>query len=373
MKLKLKNKANYLVWAATCLMSLLVVMCLAVPVFAQTADSYPQGDAGAQVDSLQSQANALRAELDVFNHDLEGIVEKHNATRTELEQLTIELADSRQRLDEMTSQHSAQKKILTDRLTAVYKTGDINVVSILLSSNSLSDFFEQSRYIAKISEQDAKLERQFKSSAENIRDLTDGIDQKRSRQMSLEKELGEQRIQIEANIEVRKTRLDQVDSQVKQIIDQEIANQRAEQARNAAEAAALLQQLGISDEVQAQVVQTSFQYLGVPYVWGGESPSGLDCSGLTKYVFAQHGVRLPHNAAMQFNLGVPVPREQLQPGDLVFWGPGAPHHVAMYIGQGKYIEAPNFGEVVKISTLSFDGDYAGARRYPLMARGSAAR
>lgn len=373
MKLKLKNKTNYLVLAASCLISLLAVMWMAIPVFAQTAGNELQADTGMQIDSLQSQANALRGELDILNHNLEGIVEKHNATRAELDQLTIELADSRQRLDDMTSQHSAQKKILTDRLTAVYKAGDIDIVSILLSSNSLSDFFEQSRYVAKISEQDAKLELQYKNSADNIRDLTDEIDQKRSRQMSLEKELGGQRIQIEANIEVRKTRLDQVDSQVKLIIDQEIANQRAEQARNAAEAAALLQQLGISDEVQAQVVQTSFQYLGVPYVWGGESPSGFDCSGLTKYVYAQHGVRLPHNAAMQFNLGVPVPREQLQPGDLIFWGPGAPHHVAMYIGQGKYIEAPNFGEVVKISTLSFDGDYAGARRYPLMPRGTATR
>lgn len=373
MKLKPKNKIKCLALAASCLIGLLLAMWLAVPVLAQTAGIEPEGEAGAQIDSLQSQVSALRGELDILNHDLEGIVEKHNANRTELEQLTTELADSRQRLDDMTSQHSAQKKILTDRLTAVYKAGDINMVSVLLSSNSLSDFFEQSRYIAKISEQDAKLERQYKNSADNIRDLTDEIDQKRSRQMSLEKELGGQRIQIEANIEVRKTRLDQVDSQVRQIIDQEIARQRAEQARNAADAAALLQQLGISNEVQAQVVQTSFQYLGIPYVWGGESLSGFDCSGLTKYVYAQHGVRLPHNAAMQFNLGVPVPRELLQPGDLIFWGPGAPHHVAMYIGKGKYIEAPNFGEVVKISTLSFDDDYAGARRYPLMPRGPVTR
>ncbi|MEK7818073.1 MAG: NlpC/P60 family protein, partial [Actinomycetota bacterium] len=82
----------------------------------------------------------------------------------------------------------------------------------------------------------------------------------------------------------------------------------------------------------------------------------------------QHGVSLPHNAAMQFNIGVPVPVDQLQPGDLVFWGPGNPHHVAMYIGQGRIVEAPTFNEVVKISNLDTGSDYAGARRYPLRAR-----
>jgi len=135
-----------------------------------------------------------------------------------------------------------------------------------------------------------------------------------------------------------------------------------------------LQDLEISDTVQVQVVQTALQYLGVPYAWDGESPSGFDCSGLVKYVFAQHGVMLPHASSLQFRMGAQVPPDQLQPGDLVFfYGSTAPQHVGMYIGKGKYIEAPNFGEVVKISNLSFDSDYAGTRRYPLQPRTPAAR
>ncbi|HDZ59725.1 MAG TPA: hypothetical protein ENH44_02935, partial [Actinobacteria bacterium] len=69
-----------------------------------------------------------------------------------------------------------------------------------------------------------------------------------------------------------------------------------------------------------------------------------------------------------YNLGVPVPDDQLQPGDLLFWGPVNPHHVAMYIGGGMYIEAPTFDDVVSISQLTFGGDYAGARRFPLQSR-----
>jgi len=104
------------------------------------------------------------------------------------------------------------------------------------------------------------------------------------------------------------------------------------------------------------------RYLRVPYVWGGASPGGFDCSGLVMYVFAQMGVSLPHNAAAQYGAGVPVSRDQLEPGDLVFFdGLG---HVGIYIGNGQFIHAPHTGTVVQISSISgwYAATYVGARR-----------
>jgi peptidoglycan DL-endopeptidase CwlO len=104
----------------------------------------------------------------------------------------------------------------------------------------------------------------------------------------------------------------------------------------------------------------ALQYLGVPYLWGGASPAGFDCSGLVMYVYAQIGVALPHYAAAQYGMGTPVPREQLQPGDLVFFN--GLDHVGIYIGGGQMVHAPHTGDVVKIAALSDGGNFVGARR-----------
>ena len=88
---------------------------------------------------------------------------------------------------------------------------------------------------------------------------------------------------------------------------------------------------------------------------------GFDCSGLVMYVFAQLGVQLPHYAAAQYGFGTAVARDQLQPGDLVFFD--GLSHVGIYIGNGQLLHAPQTGDVVKITPLSqFAAGYVGARR-----------
>ena len=103
--------------------------------------------------------------------------------------------------------------------------------------------------------------------------------------------------------------------------------------------------------------------LGTPYVWGGAAPGGFDCSGLVMWAYSQVGVSLPHSTYAQYSMGVPVSRDQLQPGDIVFFdGLG---HEGLYIGGGQFVHAPHTGDVVKISSLSdswYASSYVGARR-----------
>jgi cell wall-associated NlpC family hydrolase len=110
-------------------------------------------------------------------------------------------------------------------------------------------------------------------------------------------------------------------------------------------------------------VGVAMQYLGTPYRWGGSDPSGFDCSGFVMYVYSQMGVSLPHNAAAQFAYGTPVSRDQLEPGDIVFFdGLG---HNGLYIGGGQFIHSPPTGDVVKISSLYdswYSARWVGGRR-----------
>ena len=112
-----------------------------------------------------------------------------------------------------------------------------------------------------------------------------------------------------------------------------------------------------------QIAMTAKKYLGVPYVWGGTTPDGFDCSGLVQYVYAQHGILISRTSYTQVNAGREVSRDELRAGDLVFFAnDSGVHHVGLYIGDGQFIHAPQTGDVIKISNLNERDDYYGARR-----------
>ncbi|STZ44371.1 NLP/P60 protein [Mycolicibacterium gilvum] len=116
------------------------------------------------------------------------------------------------------------------------------------------------------------------------------------------------------------------------------------------------------------VIRRAMSQLGVPYSWGGgnaNGPSqgidqgagtvGFDCSGLMLYAFAGVGIKLDHYSGSQYNAGRKVPSSQMRRGDLIFYGPNASQHEAMYLGDGMMLEAPYTGSVVKISPVRSSG------------------
>jgi cell wall-associated NlpC family hydrolase len=114
-------------------------------------------------------------------------------------------------------------------------------------------------------------------------------------------------------------------------------------------------------------VQAAESQEGVPYEWGAASPKGtsnpgFDCSGLTMWAWGQVGVGLPHYSGAQMGDSAPVPLSDLQPGDLLFYGPGGSDHVAMYVGGGEMVEAPHTGASVWVTGARFGDGFVGAGR-----------
>ncbi|CAM3464651.1 NlpC/P60 family protein [Stackebrandtia soli] len=113
---------------------------------------------------------------------------------------------------------------------------------------------------------------------------------------------------------------------------------------------------------RGKIVSQAMAQRGKPYVWAASGPGGYDCSGLILDAYRQLGINLPHNAAAQYNMSMHISRDQLQPGDAVFYN--GLQHVAMYIGDGYVVHAPTFGDVVKVEPLDQAATpYYGAGRF----------
>ncbi len=147
-------------------------------------------------------------------------------------------------------------------------------------------------------------------------------------------------------------------------VQQPVQNQAPAQTQAPAQQVQQQAQPAQVQQPQQQVVSTSADgaaiaayaqsFIGTPYVWGGSTPSGFDCSGLTQYVYAHFGKQIGRNTIAQESAGAHIPVSQAQVGDLLFWGtPGSTYHVAIYLGGNSFVAAPEPGQSVKIGNMAY--------------------
>jgi peptidoglycan DL-endopeptidase CwlO len=329
------------------------------------------------VQSKQAQAEAVLAQIREIDSQTARAVEAYNLANIKLDQIRKEQARNGVRLTVARKSLGRAQLLLEQRLVAIYTSGgSSSAVDVILGATSIEDLLNRLDTVERVSEQDAQVLRQVTSFRNAVRVRKAQLRKARTAQEQVVAERAAHRAAVEARLRERQALLATIKDEIQKIQARERVRQlalaRQAQARiarytpdpaAAAEAQAALVAADVPAARYGGVVGIAMRYLGIPYRWGGASPSGFDCSGFSMYLYAQVGVSLPHNAAMQYGYGTPVSRSQLAPGDLVFFnGLG---HMGIYIGGGQFIHSPHTGDVVKISSLSdswYAATYVGARR-----------
>lgn len=308
-------------------------------------------------------------------------VEKYNGIRIELRKTDRQVSVNLARLREAISDLNDARDLLNERVVNIYKQGKATTVDVFVNVNGFDDFLTSLDLLTFIADADKDMVVRVGRTKERIKDVQEDLLAKRRRQKVLQAEVAAQKARVGQQIVERRRYIGKLGRDIRALL----ARGRAQEARIAAEqarlarlaAAAAARRSGGSNAGtgwfrgaigrggRQDVVRAAMRLLGVPYVWGGESPSGVDCSGLVLLAYRAVGVELPHKASYQYGYGRSVSRGSLLPGDLVFFSRGGAediYHVAIYVGNGNIIEAPYTGASVWIKSLDAKSNYFGAKR-----------
>jgi cell wall-associated NlpC family hydrolase len=310
---------------------------------------------------------------------VETAAEAYNGAVFRLDEITTRIAHNRVVLRKANRDLARSREILAGRLRAAYLKPPPSTMQVLLSHVSVSSAFDSVEVLERAAQQDA--------------DLVKSVQTLRDEAVAKRRELVADRKRAEDEVATRKHQRDVVAGLLRRrqavlagakgrlatmlaaerarerreaLAAQRIALERVSSQSSSSASASPGLAVGSAGVVSgggsatnAQAAQIALRYLGVPYVWGGASPSGFDCSGLASYAYAQVGISVPHYTGA---IWAKFPRVvgPLQPGDMVFFhGLG---HVGIYIGGGQMVHAPHTGDVVRVVSMSGRGDYVGAVR-----------
>lgn len=301
----------------------------------------------------------LGAKAAKANEDLLAAKQDLQRKRNELAAADDALAQARAAED---AANAAQARVRgrVDRITkASYQGAQLSKISALVASETPEMFLDRRTALAAL--------------AADKKDTLDTYSQavQRAKQARKAAEAAQRRAREAASAAKRLT--------------EKLTKDRAELKEKAAQVRQAMQQLSAEKQADLATIQDTSSYSGPPgaanaalqaalskrgaeYEWGAEGPSEFDCSGLTSWAYAQAGIDIPRTSRAQYQAGRPVAKDELQPGDLLFYddGSGDPsqiHHVGMYVGNGKMVDAPTEGQLVDVRSMEGDGHYIGARRY----------
>jgi cell wall-associated NlpC family hydrolase len=377
------------------------LVLLSTLVLAAVAATAARAHSTPQIRAEQAHERAVVAQINTIGRNLEGVVQQYDGAQVELQRVKGSLHRNEFALHVARGNLHAAQQRLEKRLYSLYVNGAPSTIDVIAGAKSLSEMIDRAESAQVLSNQDAELGRQALHFERNVQRREQQLTKLKAKREATVASLAAKRQQINDALAQQKQLLSSIHTTIQSLQQQEAAREariaaaaaarlRAELAarRAAAAKAAATQQSAsapapapsappsssgvVAPPVSVPVTPTgaghpaaasiAMRYLGVPYVWGGASPRGFDCSGLVMYVYAQLGISLAHYTGAQWSATIPISESQAQPGDLVFFN--GVSHVGIYIGGGQMVNAPHTGSVVRIDSIGGFGSIDGFRRVP---------
>lgn len=317
------------------LISLLVSATFVTSAFAVPSES-----------ELRQDKAEAQEKIKKLENEMTYVMSKINETEMELVEVGQAIIRANEELTEAQELEKVQYEAMKRRIVAMYENGNSSMVEMILESGSIAEMLQHAENVQTIHAYDRKQLEEYVSTKEKIGTLKASLEEDMAAIEKKQKAYEEDKADLNSMIAELEEEVDDIDAKIRAAAAAASQASRPQGgSSNNSSGSSYVPPSGTGGG--AAIVAEAYKYMGVPYVWGGQSYSGVDCSGLVLLAHRAIGVGLAHYSGSQGSGGRGVSRAEAQPGDVVCY----PGHVGIYVGNGMMIHAPQTGDVVRVVSV----------------------